>query len=94
MSELVKIIDEYRDAHGQPSESSIARAIGVAPQTVNSWRKRGIRQPPAVDTIDRLAEFLGLPRDYVGSVVAYEIGLLSEAPEPVGWRREEGRRSG
>lgn len=62
MSKLVALVDEYRDTHGAPSDSSIARAIGVAPQTISSWRKRGIRVPPAPETLRRLAEFIG--RDY------------------------------
>lgn len=67
MSLLVSLIDDYRDAHGQPSEASIARAVGVAPQTLNSWRQRGLKEPPAVDTMRRLADFLRV--DYVTVVL-------------------------
>jgi transcriptional regulator with XRE-family HTH domain len=62
MSHLVKLIDEYKDAHGAPSDSSIARAIGVAPQTISSWRRRGIKQAPDHETLRALAEFIG--KDY------------------------------
>lgn len=92
--ELMRLIDDWRDQHGQPSEASIARAIDVAPQTISSWRKRGIKEPPALDTLHRMADYMSLPRDYVGSVVAYDIHLVDVMPEPVGWRRDEGRRSG
>lgn len=59
MSKLIALIDEYKDSHGGPSDSSIARAIGAKPQTISSWRTRGIRQPPAVDTLRELAALLG-----------------------------------
>jgi len=36
MSRLLAIIDAYKDAHGQPSDASLARAIGVKPQTLNA----------------------------------------------------------
>ncbi|MBO9522334.1 MAG: helix-turn-helix transcriptional regulator [Nocardioidaceae bacterium] len=58
MSRLLAMIDEYRDAHGQPSDASIARAIGIAPQTLNSWRKRGMRKLPNQETLRELARFL------------------------------------
>lgn len=77
MSELLAIIDEYKDTHGQPSDSSIARAIGVAPQTINSWRKRGIKEPPNVESLRRLAKLVG--RDY-------ENYVLQAALVDSGWR--------
>lgn len=58
MSELVDLIDSYRDRHGQVSEASVARAIGVAPQSISSWRKRGIKAPPRQATLKALAEFI------------------------------------
>lgn len=66
MSHLLAIIDEYKDAHGAPSDSSIARALGVAPQTISSWRKRGIKQLPERETLLALAR---LTRKDYGSVV-------------------------
>lgn len=58
MSEFVALIDSWKDAHGQPSDSSIARAIGIRPQTISSWRTRGIRELPEQETLIRLAAFL------------------------------------
>lgn len=87
--ELMKLIDDHRDRHGQPSEASIARAIGVATQTVNSWRSRGVRQPPERKTMERLAELLGLPfEDYVLQVVLYDCRLRNTMPEPPAHKRE------
>lgn len=80
MSHLVKLIDEYRDAHGAPSWSSIARAIGVAPQTISSWRKRGIKEPPDRETLRSLAEFIR--KDY--ATVVLQAALLD-----AGWISED-----
>ena len=80
MSRLLKLVDEYKDAHGAPSDSSIARAIGVAPQTVSSWRKRGIKQLPERDTLLALARLLQV--DYESVVlraVLLDIGWLEES---------------
>jgi transcriptional regulator with XRE-family HTH domain len=94
MSRLIALIDEYKDTHGAPSDSSIARAVGIAPQTISSWRKRGIRQLPDVDTLRRLAEFIGC--NY-GSVVLpavmVDIGYMTEpleAPTPSPPTQERG----
>lgn len=77
MSELLRIIDEWKDRHGRPSDASIARAIGVAPQTISSWRKRGIKEPPSPETLRRLAEMMRLP---------YEDYVLQAALVDAGWR--------
>jgi hypothetical protein len=61
------MIDEWKDSHGSPSDSSIARAIGVAPQTISSWRTRGIRKLPETETLRALGTFLG--RDYATEII-------------------------
>jgi hypothetical protein len=76
MSRLLEIIDEYKDSHGSPSDSSIARAIGVAPQTISSWRKPGIRQLPERETLRALARFIG---------VDYESVVLRAVLIDTGW---------
>ena len=86
MSELLAIIDAYKDAHGAPSDASIARAIGVAPQTLSSWRKRGIRELPDRDTLRAVARLTRT--DYVSDVlpaVLRDIDYLdagNDAPPP------------
>jgi transcriptional regulator with XRE-family HTH domain len=80
MSRLVALIDEYKDTHGAPSDSSIARAIGTKPQTVSSWRTRGIKEPPSPQTLRNLADFLG---------VDYETVVLRAALLDAGWVTEE-----
>lgn len=84
MSELLDIIDEYKDAHGAPSDASIARAIGVAPQTLSSWRKRGIRELPDRDTLRSIARLTR--RDYTGDVLPAalrDIDYLEDTDPPI-----------
>lgn len=76
MSELVTLIDAYKDRVGGPSDASIGRAIGVARQTISAWRTRGISEPPSVDTMKRLADFLS---------VDYETVVLRAALIDAGW---------
>ncbi len=82
MSELVKIIDAYKDRHGQPSDASIARVIGVSSQTFDTWRNRGMKTAPRnKEPFRRLATFFGLPYDIIATAIAVDIGLLDEMPE-------------
>lgn len=76
MSELLALIDDYKDRHGDPSDSSIARAIGTAPQTISSWRRRGIKEPPDREVLRNLAGFLR---------VDYESVVLRAALVDSGW---------
>jgi len=81
MSRLLAIIDAYKDTHGQPSDASIARAVGVAPQTISSWRKRGIRELPARDTMVRLADFMRVDYDDVLRAALVDTGYLEPAAD-------------
>lgn len=100
MSRMVDLIDIYRDTHGRPSEASIARAIEVAPQTINSWRNRGIRELPDVAIMERLAIYLNVPYRAVLEAALVDAGYASpddypapERPAPQSPRdlRERGR---
>ena len=76
MSKLLTIIDEYKDTHGQPSDASIARAVGVAPQTISSWRSRGIRELPARETMVNLARFMHVDYDDVLRAALVDTGYM------------------
>lgn len=91
MNHLIRMIDEYKDTHGSPSDSSIARAIGIKPQTLSSWRHRGIREMPRVENMRKLAEFIG--RDFETEVVPallMDTGYVSERHPEGGLRRKLG----
>lgn len=81
MSELLAIIDAYKETHGQPSDASIARAVGIAPQTLNSWRKRGIRELPARESLQKLSQFMNVRYIDVLDAVLIDTGYM-ERPEP------------
>lgn len=85
MSRLLAIIDAYKDKHGQPSDSSIARAIGVKPQTISSWRRRGLKHPPDREALKELARLAALD---------YESVVLRAVLLDVGWIEEEGDGDG
>lgn len=83
MSNLLALIDDYKDRHGNPSDSSIARAIGTAPQTISSWRTRGIKEPPARELLRNLADLLRV--DYESVVLRaalLDAGWIDPGPEP------------
>ena len=83
MSELLRIIDEWKDRTGQPSDASIARAMGMPPQTLDSWRSRGMKAVPRnLEPLRRLAELTGLDyTDVIVQAVAVDVGLRDEMPE-------------
>ena len=80
MSRLLDLIDAYKDAHGQPSDASIARSMGLAPQTLNTWRTRGYKVPPASSALREFARMAGLD---------YEHDVLRAAMLDTGWLTEE-----
>ena len=84
MSKLLAIIDDYKDKHGQPSDASISRALGIAPQTLSSWRKRGIRELPARDTLVELARFMRVPYDDVLRAVLVDVGYMEDPDQGQG----------
>lgn len=82
MTRLLAIIDDYKDRHGQPADAAVARAIGIKPQTINSWRRRGIKQPPATDTLRRLATLVGVDYETVVlRAVLIDVGMMDPPSE-------------
>lgn len=61
-----------------PSEASIARQIGVAPQTVNSWRHRGLKELPNKETLRELARVLRVSDDVVFYAAGVDTGYIIE----------------
>lgn len=91
MSELLALIDDWKDRHGNPSDSSIARAIDAAPQTISSWRRRGIKEPPARDLLRNLADFLHVDYERVVLRAALvDAGWIDPGPEPTKAKSDAG----
>ena len=78
MSRLLALIDEYKDTHGQPSDASIARAIRISPQALNSWRRRGIRELPKAETLQELARLLGVNEGVTFHAAGVDAGYIRE----------------
>jgi hypothetical protein len=78
MSELVRLIDEWRDAHGQPSEASVSRAISPtkADNLVRAWRARGLTKFPDPTVLEKLARHLNVPMETVVLAAARDVGIL------------------
>jgi len=91
MSNLLALIDDYKDRHGNPSDSSIARAIGTAPQTISSWRRRGLKEPPDRDLLRNLASFLKVDYETVVLRAALiDAGWIDDSPKPTTARSDAG----
>ena len=75
--QLIKIIDEHRERVGQPSEASIARALGVTPQAVSAWRKQSARLPAAT-TLRKLAALTHVPYEEVLRASLVDAGYLTK----------------
>lgn len=81
MSRLIALIDEHRAKQGDRSEASIAREIGVAPQTINSWRNRGMKKLPRAKTMRALAAALHIDEAVVLYAAGVDVGYIVEHPE-------------
>ncbi|QFG13473.1 immunity repressor [Gordonia phage Powerball] len=52
---LWSLIQAHLDEYGV-TDAEFARRMGVSPQTLNSWKKRGVRQLPSRDKLESVAE--------------------------------------
>lgn len=78
MSELVRLIDEWRVAHGDPSEASVSRAISPtrADNLIRAWRKRGLTKFPDPTVLEKLARHISVPVETVVTAAAIDVGIL------------------
>ena len=72
---LWQIIQEHLDAYGV-REAEFARRIGTSPQTVNSWKKRGVRSLPDKALLVGVSEVTRRPYDEVLTAVLFDISYL------------------
>lgn len=82
MSRLIALIDEHRAKQGGRSEASIAREVGVAPQTINSWRNRGLKELPNKETLRALAAVLHVSEEDVFYAAGVDTGYIVETAAP------------
>lgn len=88
MGNLWRIVQDHLD-DVRVTEARFAERIGTGAQTVNSWKKRGVRRLPAQDLLAAVARETGA--DYMAVLMAalHDSGYL---PEPQARPRRE--RSG
>ncbi|WP_193560257.1 hypothetical protein [Tsukamurella sputi] len=55
VSELWSLIQSHLDQYGV-TDAEFARRMGVSPQTLNSWKKRGVRKLPDRDKLESVSE--------------------------------------
>lgn len=79
MGHLWSIIQDHLDRYGV-REAAFARRLGTAPQTLNSWKKRGLRQLPDRSLLEAVARETGTPYDEVLDAVLRDIGYKDDAP--------------
>lgn len=75
MGHLYAIVQAHIDKYGV-REAELARRIGTQPQTVNSWKKRGVRAVPSRHLMANLAEVTGRPYVEVLRAALIDAGLL------------------
>lgn len=80
---LWRIIQKHLDDYG-PSEAEFARRIGTSPQTVSSWKKRGIRKLPDKQLLVGVSEVTRQPYGDVLTAVLYDIKYLPKEAVPDG----------
>jgi len=77
VSELYAIVQRHQDNFG-PSASEIARRIGAAPQTVSSWKTRGLRALPEKKLLVALAQLTHTPYGDVLAAALRDTGYIPE----------------
>lgn len=78
MSQLLKLVKDYRAAERGISEASVARRAGIDEKTLNSWWRRGRKSPPTADDLRRLASAIRTPYKEVLDAVLHDYGYLPE----------------
>lgn len=75
MSQIWEIVQAHIDAYG-PSEAEVARRMGTSPQTLNSWKKRGLRKLPDAHLLLGLARVTQTPYEDVLRAALSDIRYL------------------
>lgn len=75
MSHVWAIVQKHIDAYGV-REAEIARRMGTAPQTLNSWKNRGIHKLPDARLLLALANITGVAYEDVLNAALMDIRYL------------------
>ena len=72
---LWSIIQKHLDDYGV-REAEFARRIGTSPQTVSSWKNRGVRSLPAKHLLVGVSDVTRRPYDEVLTAALYDTNYL------------------
>jgi transcriptional regulator with XRE-family HTH domain len=79
MGELWKIIQAHLDKYGV-REAEFARRMGSSPQTLNSWKNRGLKNLPSKALLAAVAEQAHVPYGLVLNAALHDIGYIGGHP--------------
>ncbi|AFR47978.1 hypothetical protein KTR9_1338 [Gordonia sp. KTR9] len=74
---LWSLIQAHLDEYGV-TDAEFARRMGVSPQTLNSWKKRGVRQLPSRDKLESVAELTRNTYAHVLDAALVDAGYRNE----------------
>lgn len=74
---LWSLIQAHLDEYGV-TDAEFARRMGVSPQTLNSWKKRGVRQLPTRDKLESVAELTRNTYTHVLDAALVDAGYKNE----------------
>lgn len=80
MSELYAIVEAHMRRWG-PSAAEVSRRIGAQPQTVSSWKTRGLTALPKKEFLVALAELTHTPYQDVLTAALHDSGYLPKREE-------------
>ena len=75
MGDLWGIAQRHMDAFGVRA-AALARRMGTSPQTLSSWKQRGVHQLPSVDLLEALARETRTPYGEVLAAALRDAGYL------------------
>jgi DNA-binding transcriptional regulator YdaS (Cro superfamily) len=81
MSELHGIIQRHMDEFGV-REAALARLMGTASTTINSWKTRGVRQLPSRRLLEAVARETRTPYETVLRAALADAGYLHDSVTP------------
>ncbi len=77
MSHLWDIIQAHLDEYGV-REAALARRMDTSPQTLNSWKKRGLKQLPERWLLEAVARETKTPYEDVLDAVLFDISYKDD----------------
>lgn len=80
MGYLYDIAQRHLDAYGVRA-SALARRMGTVPQTLDSWKNRGLKELPEQWLLEALARETRTPYGDVLTAVLRDIGYLSKGSD-------------